>query len=81
MTDAKHHIPCDHSLETREIVHLMQEDMHTIRTDVKSMKEILDAWNDAKGVIRTIQLLGQIAKWIGGIAAAVGAVWLLFKKQ
>ena len=44
------------------------------------MKEILIVWNNTKGFINTIRVLGTVLKWVVSIAAAFGVVWYWIRK-
>ena len=44
------------------------------------MKEILIVWNNTKGFINTIRIIGTILKWVVSIGAALGLIWYWIKK-
>ena len=50
-----------------------------IHDDVKQMREILDAWNSAKGFVTTIKFLSAMIKWTAIVGGTVGVVWYFFK--
>lgn len=45
--------------------------------DLARMREILEAWNNAKGFISTLNWLGRAAKWLTTIAAGLAVVLVL----
>ena len=66
------------TLET-EIVPLMRQalaELQELKAQSKTQLEIITVWNNTKGFVRTISMLGTVAKWIAGVAAAVVAIWM-----
>lgn len=61
-----------------EIKQLREElsKLHTLPAEVSALrydiKDLLDAWKTAVGVVKAV-------KWLGKVSAAVGAVYALFK--
>jgi len=39
------------------------------------VKEIVTAWNDAKGFIKTVRIIGEVLKWAVAVGAALLALW------
>ena len=54
------------------IVTKLTETVEPIRNDISTIKEITGGW-------KALGTLGQFAKWAGGIAAALGAIWIVMK--
>lgn len=50
-----------------------------IQHDVAHMREIIEAWNNAKGFVATIRFLASVVKWTAVIGSAVGLVWYVLK--
>ena len=74
-------------LDTRDFVTLIHADLQEIRNHqleqtetLVAVKEILVAWDDAKGFIKIVKLLGNVAKWLTGVGAALGLIWYWWKK-
>lgn len=65
----------DHAL-----MHEIHEDLKAIKDEVSKMNEVLQAWNNAKGFIKTIRLLGEVAKWLVATGAAIAAIWWWIKR-
>lgn len=53
--------------------------IHEIRDDIREMREILDAWNNAKGFVTTIKFLSSLIKWISIVGGTIGLIWYFFK--
>jgi hypothetical protein len=43
------------------------------------MREILEAWNSAKGFVATVKFISAFLKYSAVVGAAVGMVWYLIK--
>lgn len=74
-------------VDTRNMVTLIHADLQEIRQlqlaqtqTLGAVKELLEAWDDAKGFIRVVKLLGNVAKWLTGVGAAFGLIWYWWKK-
>lgn len=50
-----------------------------IQEDIKEMREIIDAWNNAKGFVTTIKFLSAFIKWAAIVGGAVGVLWYFLK--
>lgn len=53
------------------------KELRTIRKQSETQLEIMEAWNNAKGFVRTVQTLGRVATWVVRIAAVIAALWAL----
>lgn len=60
-----------------EIVSLIHDDLKGIKEELKKVAEVVEAWEDAKGFVKTIRTIGEVAKWIAVVSAAVAAIWYL----
>lgn len=61
--------------DTKNVMYMLQEDMQATKEAVLAMKEMLDVWNNTKGFVRTLQVLGSVAKWLLAMGVTVGAIW------
>jgi hypothetical protein len=60
----------------REVVEVLREisgELQTIQTDMKEVKEVVLAW-------RSVKAFGVGVKWLAGVLAAVGVLWVIFTK-
>jgi len=58
-------------------IKILQEEQ---KLTLDEMKEILIVWNNTKGFINTIRILGTVLKWVVSIGAALGLIWYWVKK-
>ena len=49
-------------------------DLHKMKDDLSTIAEILSAWNNAKGFVTTVKILGKVAIFIVAIGAAYAAI-------
>ena len=49
------------------------DEVKAIRVQNDTQLEIMTAWNNAKGFVKSVQLIGSVAKWIAGFVAAIAA--------
>ncbi|HEY6019804.1 MAG TPA: hypothetical protein VIY48_07835 [Candidatus Paceibacterota bacterium] len=49
-------------------------ELETIRKQNDTQLEIMTAWNNAKGFVRTIGMMGTVAKWVGSVSAALAVI-------
>lgn len=61
--------------EDTEAIKLIHSDLQEIKLQLVQLKEILEAWNNAKGFVRTIKLIGDIVKWGVPLVAIISTVW------
>jgi hypothetical protein len=50
-----------------------------IKKAVDEMREMLEAWNSAKGFVTTVKFISAFLKYSAVVGAAVGMVWYLIK--
>jgi len=55
------------------------ESIKQIHDDVQKMREIIEAWNSAKGFVTTIKFLSAFIRWFAIVGGAVGVGWYLIK--
>jgi hypothetical protein len=60
-----------------DIVKLIHADLKGIKEELAKVAEVVEAWEDAKGFVKTIRTIGEIAKWIAVVSAACLAIWYL----
>lgn len=65
----------DHS-----IMQEIHQDLQDIKKEVSKMNEVVQAWDNAKGFIRTVRVIGEVAKWMVATGAAIAAIWWWLKK-
>ena len=56
-------------------VTMLHADLQEIKQTLAEMKEIVTAWNDAKGFIKTVRIIGEVLKWAVAVGAALLALW------
>lgn len=70
-------MPANKSLSVEEKLDLVLERVEEIALKQASMSEILLAWNNAKGFVKTIQGISKILRWLVLTGGAFAAVWFL----
>lgn len=77
----------DHKRESDTLLAKIHNDLKDIRalqeqqkTTIDEMRDILIIWNNTKGFINVIRVLGTVAKWVVSVAVAIGAVWYWAKR-
>lgn len=73
MSMENHHRHSDSDIE------ILRSDMAEVKEAVLSMKEIIGAWNDAKGFVKTIRTIGNVLRWTALVGATIGAFWLFIR--
>jgi len=61
-----------HRLESLSIT---ADSIKQIHDDVAKMREIIEAWDNAKGFVTTIKFLSALVKWLTIVGGAVGVIW------
>lgn len=60
-----------------------ESEFHELRKEVtllrKDVKDLVDAWRTAQGIVRVVRLVGGVAKWLAGVVAACAALWAMVK--
>ena len=62
-------------------ISLIHDDLREIKTELVTVKEILVAWNNAKGFVKTVKLVGDIVKWGSPVVVAILTTWYFFFKR
>lgn len=60
---------------------LIHDDLQRIKAELVTVKEILEAWNNAKGFVKVVKLVGDIVKWGSPVVVAILATWYFFFKK
>jgi predicted DCC family thiol-disulfide oxidoreductase YuxK len=50
-----------------------------LRRDVHAMKDLQQAWHDAKATVRLGRKLGRFTIWLSSVSGAVMALWYLLR--
>lgn len=56
--------------------HALRNELRELRRDVK---DLVEAWRTAQGIVRVVRLIGAVAKWLAGVGAAFAALWAMLK--
>lgn len=57
----------------------MTQQLDTVNSTMQEMSEVLAAWRNARGAIKTIQVLADICRWTAYLAVSIGAIWYFLK--
>jgi len=83
--DQLHASPCTHLQELDNKVLAKLEEVVASQAVIlkkqEEMSEVLIAWNNTKGFIRTVVLFSSVVKWAVGTGVAVGAVWYFITRK
>lgn len=60
----------------KEHVESIEEKLDTIHVDIM---ELIGLWNNAKGFITVMRVMGTTFKWITGVGLSIGALYMLLK--
>lgn len=63
--------------QLKDEVDLVKADLLVIKSNTA---ELLSAFNDAKGALKVLALIGAIARWITAVAGAFALLYLWFKR-
>jgi hypothetical protein len=55
------------------------EGLKAMHADIKAMRDIIEAWNTAKGFVVMMQLAGTLLKWVFTVGLAVTALMYFLK--
>ena len=71
----------DHSSIPRmlEILEKIAEKQEEQAKKLEEVAEIVTAWNNTKGFIKTLSTIGTLLKWIVATCAAAAAIWASIK--
>lgn len=79
-SDDNHATPCPILQDYVAISEQIHIDLQLIKQTLNETKEMLEAFKNAKGFIKTVQIMGDLAKWIMAIGAISSAIYLWTKK-
>lgn len=59
------------------------QEFQALRAEMKEMradiKDLVNAWRTAQGVVRVVRLIGAVAKWLAGVGGSIAALWAILK--
>ena len=84
-----HNTPCDNLVAHSTVQEQLLVDMHEIKRITKEnsdelklmmgvlteIKEMVTAYKNIKGFIKTLAVLGTVAKWLTITGGSIGAIW------
>lgn len=62
-------------LNVQDTLELLLERMDEISARQAAMAEIVVAWNNTKGFVKTVQAISKGIRWIAITGAGAGALW------
>lgn len=66
-----------------ETIESLGEDIKTLKATIEAVdtqtREMREFWTALEGGIKVLRVLGAVAKWGGGVVAAVAAAWFAVK--
>lgn len=69
------------------LIEMIYEDMQIMKATMlchteklERVAEIVSAWDNAKGFVKTVRIVGEVAKWLVVAGAAVTAIWYWVKR-
>lgn len=63
-------------VDMHEMKHLMEQNAKLLF----EIKEMVTAWKNVKGFIRTLAIIGTVAKWLTVTGASIAAIYYWFKQ-
>lgn len=75
-----HNTPCSILSDYIDIHAQIHSDLQQIKQTQTAMLEMLEAFKNAKGFIKTIQIMGDVAKWVMAIGALLTAVYFWVRR-
>lgn len=73
-----HATPCDLLHQHINVAAMLHEDVQEIKAQLATMVELLEVFNNTKGFVKTLQVVGMVAKWITVVGGAIAVVGGLF---
>lgn len=64
-----------------EAIEIIIHDLKSIKNQLATVTEILTAWNNAKGFIKTVKFIGDAIKWAAPAIAAITAYWYYISRD
>lgn len=74
--------PCNHSEDLqkqRDELSQLCHDVAEIKETLDSVKDLLEAWKNAKGAVRVIYILGTTVKWLVVVGVSISAIIFFLK--
>ena len=68
-----------HKTQTSERMLVMEDKLDEILADMTAIKEMLEAWNSAKGFVTGVRVIGTVLRFLAYTVAAGAAVWIFIK--
>ena len=65
----------------QEAIEIIIHDLKSIKNQLATVTEILTAWNNAKGFVKTIKFMGDAIKWAAPVVAAITAYWYYISRD
>lgn len=59
----------------KNLIEQIHNDLKDIKDEVAKMTELMAAWDNAKGFVKTIRVIGELTKWVVAVGAAITAIW------
>lgn len=73
-----HQSPCnalqEHASIASESIESIMQELKEIKATCQEMKDMLEAWSNAKGFVATVKNVGKLLLWIVAIGAAYSAM-------
>ena len=57
-----------------ETIEELQKTLDSIKADLDAIRELLEAWNAAKGAVKVIYVIGTVIKWLVVTGVALSAI-------
>lgn len=82
-----HNTPCENLRACMSIQEQLLKDMHEMKHLIEQnsktlfeIKEMVTTWKNVKGFIRTLAVIGTVAKWLTVTGASIAAIYYWFKQ-
>lgn len=62
----------EHIAKEGEMMKEIKEDIATIKSN---LEELLDLWNNTKGFIKIMSVLGRVVKWASAVLLSIAAIY------
>jgi hypothetical protein len=62
----------EHIAKEKEMMKEIKEDIATIKSN---LEELLDLWNNTKGFIKIMSVLGRVVKWASAVLLSIAAIY------
>ena len=68
-------------ISSHKMLYVMHLDLQSIKSDIKNMREVLSAWDNAKGFVKIVRISGEVAKWFVAVGMAFAAIWYVITRR